>query len=190
MPFHGRKFHSHKFKTGSGLRYEVVLCIRSGHLVWINGPYEPGIWNDITIFRNALISELDEGERVEADDGYRGESPAIVKCPASITSDETAEAMQSHVRRRQETINIRFKQWNILRHTCRNDMTQHAGNVFRVAAIVAELAIDNGEPLFQVGYEDPYLDDAYYNEDEDVGNNAAAGNNNNNENANMDFNDL
>jgi hypothetical protein len=55
IPYFGRKFHSHKYKFGSALRYEIAVCILSGVLVWINGPYEPGIWNDISIFRNALL---------------------------------------------------------------------------------------------------------------------------------------
>jgi hypothetical protein len=36
-------------------------------LVWINGLYEPGLWNDIDIFWNALLMELDNNERVETD---------------------------------------------------------------------------------------------------------------------------
>eukprot|EP00977_Amphora_coffeiformis_P014276 scaffold3950_cov138-Amphora_coffeaeformis.AAC.1 len=105
VPFHGRKFHSHKFKFGSGLRYEVAVSILGGDLVWINGPYEAGLWPDIKIIRNALISELEPGERVEADDGYRGEAPQYVKCPRSMGSDEITEAMAAIVRRRQETVN-------------------------------------------------------------------------------------
>ena len=64
----GRKFYSFKYNA-SGLRYEIAVCILSGECVWINGPFEPGIYNDITIFRNAIMHELEEGERVEADDG-------------------------------------------------------------------------------------------------------------------------
>ena len=57
IPQHGWKFYSHKFKK-SGLRYEVALCIMTGDIVWINGPYEPGIWPDIKIFRDSLMSHL------------------------------------------------------------------------------------------------------------------------------------
>ena len=46
---HGRPFFSHKYKK-SGLRYEVALCILTGDVVWINGPYECGMWPDISIF--------------------------------------------------------------------------------------------------------------------------------------------
>lgn len=162
----GRKFHSHKFKQGSALRYEVALCILTGEIVWINGPYEPGIWNDVKIFRNALKSMLELGERVEADDGYVGEAPRYVKCPRSIGQNELTDEMQSYVRRRQETVNKRFKQWSILKHVYRNDIKHH-GKVFRAVAIVTQISIQNGEPLFSVEYEDPDFDNYYFNERND-----------------------
>jgi hypothetical protein len=148
--------------TGA-LRYEVTLCILTGELVWINGPYEPGIWNDLVVFRNALLSELDEGERVEADDGNRGESPRYVKCPSSIGSHEECEKEVAFVRRRQETINNRFKQWGILKQVYRGDLAKH-GNAFRVCAFVTQLSIENGEPLFQVEYQDPDFDYLYFDD--------------------------
>ena len=167
IPFQSRKFRSHKFKFGSGLRYEVALCILTGWLVWINGPYEPGIWNDISIFRNALRSLLGTGERVEADDGYRGDSPVFVRCPSSIGEhDPTRESMQALVRRRHETVNKRFKQWKILKDVFRGDITRH-GLAFRVVSIVTQLAIENGEPLFSVDYEDPDFDNYYFKDEKE-----------------------
>ena len=74
IPNRGRAFYSHKFKK-SGLRYEVAVCIKTGKIVWINGPFQCGCFPDITIFQDALMHELLEGERVEADDGYIGEAP-------------------------------------------------------------------------------------------------------------------
>ena len=38
------------------------------------------------IFGDALVSELEEGERVEADDGYRGHAPEYVRCPSCIAN--------------------------------------------------------------------------------------------------------
>ena len=122
-----------------------------------------GSWPDINIFRNALISELEEGERVEADDGYIGDAPQYVKCPKSISNRSDCELMQSLVRRRQEHVNKRFKQWGILKQLYRHDITKH-GFVFMAIVAITELAIENGEPLMEVEYEDPYLDDHYYPE--------------------------
>jgi hypothetical protein len=46
-----------------------------GEIKWLNGPYPCGKYNDITIFRDSLVSFLDDFERVEADDAYERESP-------------------------------------------------------------------------------------------------------------------
>ena len=72
---------SFKF-NGPGVRYEVAVCIRSGDLVWINGPFPCGHWPDLKIFRHALVFELQDGEKVEADKGYRGE-PEHINTPNS-----------------------------------------------------------------------------------------------------------
>ena len=161
----GRKFYSYKYKA-SGLRYEVAVCILSGECVWINGPFEPGMYNDIMIFCSALLGELEEGERVEADDGYNGEAPHYVKCPRSIVSWRDTEEQQSIVRRQQETINKCFKQFGLLKQVFRHDIMDH-GDCFRAIAIITQLSIQNGEPLFSVEYRDPYLDDNYFPEAED-----------------------
>lgn len=165
IPHAGRRFYSYKYKA-SGLRYEVALCILSGEIVWLNGPFEPGIWNDISIFRSALLGELEEGERVEADDGYSGEAPRHVKCPCSIAQRDDTDEMQSIVRRRHETVNKRFKQFGVLKQLYRHDIRDH-GDKFRCVAIVTQLSIQNGEPLFSVDYEDPYLNDNYFPEPEE-----------------------
>jgi hypothetical protein len=160
----GRKFYSHKYQK-SGLRYEVATSLIHGELVWINGPYECGKWPDISIFRNSLMSHLSEGERVEADDGYIGECPQHVKCPGHITGDPTSLPMQADMRKRHETINMRFKQWGILKQVFRSKRLYRHGKVFRAVAILTQIAISNGEPLFQVEYEDPHLGDLEYFED-------------------------
>lgn len=153
-PNYGPIFSSHKFAKKGGLRYEVALCIQTGDIVWIHGPFAAGKWNDIKIFRDALISYLGEGERVEADDGYIGEAPQYVKCPKCFTNPQETKFMQQRVRNRQETVNKRFKDWEILRVIFRNDLLRHA-EVFRSIAIITQLSINMGEKLFSVGYRDP-----------------------------------
>ena len=100
----GPTFYSHKFK-GSGLRYEVGVCILYCKIVWINGPFECGIWSDIKIFRSALMLKLKDGERVEADDGCLGEAPQHIKCPKSFCNTAETTQMQSRIRSRQESVN-------------------------------------------------------------------------------------
>jgi hypothetical protein len=90
---------------------------------------------------------------VEADDGYVGEAPLRVKCPACVTIPEEREQMMKRVRSRQETINRRFKQWQILKQVFRHDIRVHR-DVFASIAVITQLAINNGEALFSVDYSD------------------------------------
>ena len=88
------------------LCYEVAVAIISGKIVWINGPYPAGRYNDVRIFRDSLQTFLDAGERVEADDGYRGD-PTICKVPADVLMRENEEedAMQKRVQDHHKAVN-------------------------------------------------------------------------------------
>ena len=150
----GSAFSSHKLKGKSAVRYEIALDILKGDIPWIYGPLPAGHWPDVKIFCHSLRQWLDEDERVEADDGYIGEARWKVKCPASFPNPAEKEAMQSRVRSRQETVNKRFKQWENLKQVFCHDVMLH-GTVFRAIAVITQLAIQNGEPLFSVDYKDP-----------------------------------
>jgi hypothetical protein len=71
-----KALYTHKFNK-PGLRYEVAECICTGWIVWIHGPFLPGDWNALAIFRDGLKHLLWKGERVEADDGYKAEDPLL-----------------------------------------------------------------------------------------------------------------
>lgn len=148
----GPTFSSHKLKKKSGLRYEVAVAIGSGEIVWINGPFQAGEFPDVTIFRECLQTALDDNERVEADDGYRGD-PTTCKCPADVLTrdSEEADALQRRVQGRHETVNARLKNFKILVKQYRHDETQH-GWVFRAVACLVQIALKNGDPLYQVDY--------------------------------------
>jgi DDE superfamily endonuclease len=167
IPEHGPNFSSHKFAKKSGLRYEICICILTGDIVWVNGPYPCGKFPDVSVFRESLKSHLADGERVEADDGYIGEHPECIKCPKGFHNPEETKFMQSRVHSRQETVNKRFKDWGILRQRYRHDITEH-GDYARAVFMLTQLAIDNGEKLFSTGYRDPpYTNTAYDVEDSD-----------------------
>lgn len=145
----GNAFSSHKFKGKCALRYELGIDIVEGNLVWIEGPYAAGKYSDITIFRHTLIHFLDPFERVVADDGYIGEAPMKVKCPGTCVDSPEDLAEQSRVRSRHETLNGRFKCWEILKQVFRHNILDH-GAVFRAIAVVIQLSIDEGQKLFSV----------------------------------------
>jgi hypothetical protein len=87
----------------------------------------PGKKNDLKIFRLSFMTWLEPFERVEADAGYEGEAPRKVKCPSSIGILEEKHRMLGIVRRRQSTVNRRFKQWSILKQVFCHDLACMAG---------------------------------------------------------------
>jgi hypothetical protein len=152
LPKKGNAFASHKYAGKSALRYELGISIFGGNLVWIQGSYPAGKYTDIIIFNKVLTNFLEPGERVEADDGYRGHADKI-KCPKNDANPTKNLAMQGRARVRHETFNGRLKNWGILSQVFRHHISLH-GDDFRTCAVLMQLAIDNGEPLFWVEYGD------------------------------------
>merc|ERR1712153_95330 len=107
------------------LWYEVSLCIKTGEICWVNGGYPSGEKNDNVIFQDALVDEPEEGEHVETDMGYRASALKYVKCPGTIWTEAEKKEMQSRVRARQETVNLRMKSWNIPVAPYRHSVYQH-----------------------------------------------------------------
>ena len=55
------------------------------------------MWPAVFVFRNSLLSHLEPGERVEADDDHIGEAPQHCKCPKCFNNEECKERMQQRV---------------------------------------------------------------------------------------------
>ena len=148
MPFWSG-WKSFKF-NGPGLRYEVGICIQTGHIVWVNGPFAPGPHPDLVVFRLGLKKYLLPGERVEADKGYRGDIKTDTpddNCP-SYAQFKAKE----NVRDRHETVNRRFKEFNVLKTTFRHEIIKHVW-VFHAIVVITQLSIEyGGRPLYQVAY--------------------------------------
>lgn len=142
--FFGVKFNH------SGLKYEVGVCIETGYIVWINGPFRCG-QNDLNISRTALLGALDYGESAVADSGYVGE-PHHIRTPGVGTEDE--KEMQDIARARHETVNSRLKTFEVLGDArFRHDPMFHS-SCFRAVAVIIQLSFENGAPPFQVTFYD------------------------------------
>jgi hypothetical protein len=148
----GNAFASHKYVGKSALRYKLGMIILGGGLVWIQGPYPAGKYTDIKIFYKVLHHFLDPGERVKADEGYVGH-PDKMKCPQNVGTPVEKWAMQGRVRACHETLKGRLKNWGdpLPGLPPRHHATRH---VFQECAVVMQLTIRNGEPLFEVEYKD------------------------------------
>ena len=145
-----KRWYSHKFK-GPGLRYEVALNIITGDIFWINGPFPSGAINDWMIFKSkGLLDNLLKYERVEADNGYTTGDPEFCKTPAGIHHPQERRAYRNRVMGRQEMVNKRNKQWRILDKVFRHPIEKHQ-IVFHAVNVITQIAIENGEPLFDTG---------------------------------------
>ena len=145
------KWKSHKAK-GASIKYKVAVSIYSGDIVWIYGPHE-GSKNDLTVFREQLQHMLEHEEMIEADAGY-GAVGRAVGTDGIIRSKNDylsiAEMMEkAEIRARHETVNRRFKVWQILKQEFRNNKKLHQ-YVFYAAAVMTQMSIDSGNVLFSV----------------------------------------
>jgi len=138
-----QNFFGYKFRA-PGLRYEIATCIRTGKIVWINGPYPPGIYNDLMVARMGIIHYLEDRERFEADDGYEALAPRYAKVPGNLTRDESKMELQQHVQRRHEQMNSQFKNWGVLRQRFWHlDLSLHLA-CFRAVAVILEVSLELG----------------------------------------------
>ena len=135
-------WYSHKFQ-GPGLRYEIGVGIFSGGIVWVNGPFPCGSWPDLKIAREALVHYLDQDEKVIADGGYRGDSHFLT--PTGINDDFSR--VMAVIRARHETVNGRFKSFNVLACTFRHSLGKHS-QCFMAVANLVQVSLLTEAPLF------------------------------------------
>ena len=150
-----KALYSYKF-NGPALRYEIAISLLSNDIVWVNGPFCPGDWNNLEIFQQNLMHQLEPGERIEADNGYEGEAPTYVVCPSSCTTEAKQLAAMRRVEGRHEAMNRHVKNWKCLkgnfhvRGSPMEKMEKH-NSLFRACVIVKQIAMQmgNGE-LYEI----------------------------------------
>lgn len=135
-------WYSHKFR-GPGVRYEVALSVSSGKIIWVNGPFRCGTHPDNKIFQTDMKKALSDDEFVIADKGYTDS-----KCINTVSSS-TGSHMHRIVRARHETVNARLKNFNVIYHSFRHDISKHWACFHAVAQITA-IMIDTTNPLFEI----------------------------------------
>ena len=141
----GEGFFSYKFRA-PGIRYEVGIALQSGNIVWLSPGY-PASSHDISIFREGLKYVLkDCGEMAVADQGYQGE-PFQIELPHE--GPRQWRRFKAEARSRHETCNNRFKKWAVLGNRFRHDAIFHT-YCFTAVAVLTELGIQNGHPLYQI----------------------------------------
>ena len=121
---------SHKLNR-AGLRYEVAVSIFTGNIVWVNGPYRAGKFNDLQIFKHELKNLLNENELVIADSMYKDST--------CIRPEQCfPENMNLHrrVRAHHEYVNGLLKRFKVLSSTFRHRHNLHVYCFHSIAHIV------------------------------------------------------
>ena len=144
FPF-DRGFYSHKLKHAA-FRYEVGICLMTGWIVHIYGPFPAGHWPDKTIFRHCLKHHLQQNEKVIADKGYRNEPKCLTP---NDTLDPVVVRRMSIARARHEGINGMFKNFFILKHQFRHPRQKH-GSVFGAITVITQMIIEQGGGTYQL----------------------------------------
>jgi hypothetical protein len=143
------KWHSFKHR-GPGLRYEIGICIQTGDIVWVNGPFPCGAYPDHKIAREeGLEGSLDAGERYLCDGVYRY-LPSSVAPTGHHTADD---AMKAVARARHEVVNGMFKKFGVLRQRFRHAPEKHGLCMLSVAN-VTQICFEEERPPFQLNYYD------------------------------------
>ena len=119
--------------------------------MWVNGPFPPGDWPDLTIALEDLVYMFEGGERAVADKGYRGH-PLYFDVPWRFLDNVMQKVRKALASSRHETINRRFKQSDVLKEVFRHDITDH-GKCFHAVANIEQLKLQV-KPTWQVEYND------------------------------------
>lgn len=139
--------------NGPGYKYEIGICIATGDIVWVNGPFKAGK-NDSTIFKeDGLMDALCEDECVEVDAGYKGsdkfKNPNISQC-------RTDRKQKSRVRARHEVANSRLKLFEVLNSIFRHEAKEKHQMCFDAVAVITQLMFEFHGRVYDVEYNAQY----------------------------------
>lgn len=109
-------------KSSSALRNSTSLDQDTKQLhvsephFWTNDsfPLEIWNWNDLFMCTNIIKNWLNQGERLQADDGHKAEEAACTKAPGAIhhMKDTHCHAKRSKARHNHETVNERIEKFD------------------------------------------------------------------------------
>lgn len=139
IPF-SKKWFSHKFKS-AGLRYEVGVSIKLGHIVWVNGPFPCGSYPDGNSFNNGIKQYLDINENVISDKGYSSSA-----CVTEHSINGNTKFLK-RILARHETVNKRIKQFKVVSNKFRHNKRLHSV-CFHSAAQLTQKMIETSDPIF------------------------------------------
>ena len=142
-----RKYYSHKYGK-SGLMYELGICLSTGRLLWMRGPFPAGT-SDITVARReGLVDELSRrGQKAIGDRGYNGE-PATISTPNAHDNKGVA-IFKRRALMRHENFNGIIKRFAVT-HDCFRHSKERFELAFEAVCVIAQYKIENETPLYDI----------------------------------------
>ena len=148
-PF-SKKWSSHKFGKHAALRYEIGICIQTGWIVWVNGPYPAGQWPDLAISRDCLNQSLGRKEKFLADGGHRDKHGWSNRSNGCNARQQCMEAVAGAWH---ECVNGHFKVFGVFDRNWRQHRKKH-GVAFMAAANIVQARIQLEPTVLKVMYHD------------------------------------
>ena len=138
-------FWSHKFNHAA-YKYEIAVCIRTGYIVWVNGPW-PASVADKQIYETYLAKKLGKDEKVAADSGYSGCTNVV---QPEVAKTWIQKKQKSQANGRHETVNGRFKQFNALSNRFYHQCPIKHRSVFVSVVVLTQIDFELNGTTFPV----------------------------------------
>ena len=132
----------------AGFNYEIGISLYESKLVWFNGPFKAGDFNDIKMFTDGGLKDKLQSlkKMVIADHGYSG-YPTLVSTSNSQDSKEVSK-FKVRARQRHEKYNGKLKEFE-----CLDSRFRHTGKLqacFEAVNVIVAYKMEMGEPLFDI----------------------------------------
>ncbi|KAJ3250255.1 hypothetical protein HDU77_006865 [Chytriomyces hyalinus] len=116
---------SHKFKR-AGYRYQVAVALETSKIVYVGGGVPCGKWPDLTLVRQTLLKHIEPHEKVAADQGYVGDPRLMLRVLVTSVNNANHNFNLKQMGAQHETVNQRFKDFQILNSLFQSDWNSHA----------------------------------------------------------------
>ena len=132
--------------------YKIRIVVKTGFIVWVNGPFPCGMGSDADIAQLSLHHELEPWEGYIADGVYR-RIMGVARTPTGLHN--MADRTEALARARHECVNKRFKEFTCLKTMFQHNRADHY-QWFAPCALMVQLMIEDEEDegTFQVDYEE------------------------------------
>jgi len=138
--------------NGAGLRHECGIDLFSSRVVWMNGPFKPGVYNDNQIFDlKGLRNQLESvGKKALGDKIYNGHPD---QCSTfNAVDSEAVRTFKARVQMRHEQFNNYVKEFGCLNTPFRHkpDKVEKHKICFEAVTVICQHRMEHGEPLFDL----------------------------------------